>query len=81
MRKYNAYSALQALKRGKELVSALQSNGSVECSQSNGNGGMQLYTIYTKENNPAFQAGAVAEVAAEYGEAAVTASSNVDVPF
>ena len=81
VRKYNAYSALQALKRGKELVSALQSNGSVECSQSNGNGGMQLYTIYTKENNPAFQAGAVAEVAAEYGEAAVTASSNVDVPF
>tara|TARA_R110000803_G_scaffold51337_1_gene106209 strand:- start:15285 stop:16310 length:1026 start_codon:yes stop_codon:yes gene_type:complete len=82
VRKYNAYSALQALKRAKELVSVLQSNGSVECSQSNGNGGMQLYTIYTKENNPAFRAGASAEVVKEYGAEAVTASkSDVDVPF
>lgn len=80
VRTYNAYSALQALKRGQELVSNLQSNGSVECSQSNGHGGMQSYTIYTKQNNPAFQAGAVAEVATEYGDA-VTASNTDDLPF
>lgn len=80
VRSYNAYGALQSLKRAKEAVQTLASNGSVEISQSNGNGGMQLYTVYTKENNPAFQAGAGAEVASEYADA-VTTSNNVDVPF
>ena len=80
MRTYNAYGALQALQRGKDLVSELSNNGSVECSQSNGHGGLQSYTIYTKQSNPAFQAGASAEVATEYGDA-VTASNMDDVPF
>ncbi len=81
VRSYHAYSALQALKRGKDLVSSLQSNGSMECSQSNGNGGMQLYTIYTKENNPAFQAGATSEIANQFDGVIEASKSEVDVPF
>ena len=80
VRTYNAYGALQALQRAKELVSELSNNGSVQCSQSNGHGGLQSYTIYTKQNNPSFQAGAGAEVASEYGDV-VTASNTDDVPF
>lgn len=82
VRTYNAYGAFQALKRGKDFTARLQSNGSIECSQSNGNGGLQSYTIYTKQNNPAFQAGASAEVVKEYGADVIEASkSDVEVPF
>ena len=72
---------MKALHRAKDLVATLQSNGSVECSQSNGHGGMQSYTIYTKENNPAFQAGATSEIANQFDGVIEASKSEVDVPF
>ena len=80
-RKYNAYGALQALGRARDLVTVLAENGSVECSQANGRGGFQMYTIYTKQANPEFQAGANAELLQEYGEDVVGNVSDPDVPF
>lgn len=80
-RKYNAYGALQAIKRGRELMNELENTGQVVISESNGHGGMQGFTLYGKQNNPAFQAGASAEIVSDYGGDAVTSLTDSDVPF
>ena len=80
--KWNAYGAMKAYHRARDFVDYLEHNGSAECSQANGRGGLQTYTIYTKQNNPSFQAGANAELMNEFDGVVIDAKDEThDVPF
>lgn len=80
--KYNAYGALQALNRARDIEANLSLNGSVEISESNGMGGLQSCMLYTKQNNPDFQATAGAQqIANEFGGEVASADPLSDVPF
>lgn len=52
---YNAYGAMKALHRGRELLKTLETTGAVTITENNGRGGTQSVTIYSRATNPNFR--------------------------